>query len=219
MPQITQITPQRKRDFFNILIDGKFAFGLDAETLVKEKLSVGRSLSDADVANLNKVSIYSKLLNSALNFLSVRPRSKKEMSQNLKEKIYKLLGKENLDLSTELESRVLSKIESLGYLDDKEFARWWVQQRRESQKLCGPILIRRELFAKGVDKAIIESALEDYGASASSVGLEEILAKKGRSLRDKTLFERRRKLYDFLLRRGFSYDIVRVSVDKYLKRA
>lgn len=239
MPQITQITPQKSRRaglvvgnfdrilnnqpsksrFFNVFIDGKFAFGVDAETLIKEKLTEDKALSDADVVRLKEVSLYSKLLNSALNFLSFRPRSKREVSTNLKSKIYKILGKGDVDLAGRLENQVTSKVEDLGYLNDGEFARWWVGQRVGGKNPRGPALIKRELFSKGINREIIEDSFKEFKEVVSPDNLATMLIKKGRLLKKRPLIEQRRKLYDFLLRRGFGFDVVRASVDKYLKEA
>lgn len=219
MPVITQITPQKKKGLFNVFIDGEFVFGLDAEMLVKEKLIEDKTLSEEEVTRLKEVSLYSKLLNNALNFLSFRPRSKKEMSQSLKAKIYKLLGKRDQDLCVKLEKQVISKIESLGYLNDHEFAKWWVEQRTASKNPRGPSLIKKELFSKGVDWKTIEEALKLVRKEDSKNRLVIMLKKKGELLRNKPILEQRRKLYDFLLRRGFSFDVTRTLVDEYLKKA
>jgi len=219
MPQITRISPQKKKGFFNVFIDGKFAFGLDSETLVKEKIIEDKTLSEEDLTRLKETSIYSKLLNSALNFLSFRPRSKREVSKNLQSKVYKIFGRGDPDLALRLENRVISKVENLGYLNDGEFARWWVEQRTLSRKPRGPALIKRELFSKGVERGLIEDVLRGAKKEDSADFLEPLLAKKGRLLKNKPLFEQRRKLCDFLLRRGFDFEDVRAAVDKYLKRA
>ncbi len=187
--------------------------------MVKEKLTEDKTLSEEDVKRLKEVSLYSKLLNSALNFLSFRPRSKKELSRSLKAKIYKLLEKGDVGLSGKLENQVISKIESLGYLNDEEFARWWVEQRSGSRNPRGPALIKKELFGKGVDRQIIEASLKQLKETVSPENLAAMLSKKGKLLKNRPPIEQRRKLYDFLLRRGFGFDVVRASVDKYLKKA
>lgn len=219
MPQITQVTPQKTKGFFNVFIDGRFAFGLDSETLVKEKIAEDKNLTEADVKRLKETSLYSKLLNSALNFLSFRPRSKKELSGNLKTKVYKILGKGNLELGVKLEAQVISKIEALGYLNDEEFARWWVEQRTSGRNPRGPALIKKELFGKGVGREIIEGALGRFRGAVSAENLREILARKGRLLKNKPRLEQRRKLYAYLIRRGFDFEASRAAVDEYLKRA
>lgn len=219
MPQITQISPQKKKGFFNIFIDGKFAFGLDSETLIKEKVTEGKALLEKDVEALKEASLYSKLLNGALNFLSFRPRSKKELGRNLDARLYRIIGKRDEDLSQKLKQQVVSKIEGWGYLNDGEFARWWVEQRTKGKSLRGPQLIKTELMGKGVDRKVIDEALKNFKEAVSKDALVQMLGKKGRLLKNKPLFEQRRKLYDFLLRRGFDFDVAREAVANYLKTA
>ena len=219
MPLITRISPQKKKGFFNVFIDGAFAFGLDAETLVKEKLAGNRTLTEEDLVRLKESSLFSKLLNSALNFLSFRPRSKKEVSRNLAAKVYKILGKKDADLASKLESRVISKNEEFGYLNDEEFASSWVEQRTGGKKPRGRALIKRELFSKGVSRETIEDALSELKRDYSTGRLIPLISKKGNLLKNKPVLEQRRKLYDFLLRRGFDFEGVKSAVDEYLKRA
>lgn len=219
MPKITQITPQKRKGIFNIYIDGQFAFGLDAENLVKEKLSEGLNLTDEGVERLQELSLYSKLLNTSLNFLSFRPRSKKEIEQNLDKKIYKILGSKDKSLSSKMKIQVVYKLESLKLVNDQDFARWWLEQRTKGGKGSrGPILIKRELYAKGVNRETIETVLKDSGRQVPSEALVALLTKKDRGLVKEPAQKRKQKLLELLLRRGFDFEVARASVADYLKR-
>lgn len=86
MPKITKIQPQKKEERFNIYVDGKFAFGLDAETVVKSGLKVGQEISEKEIEKLVFENETNKLMEKALRFLSFRPRSESEVRQYLKKK-------------------------------------------------------------------------------------------------------------------------------------
>lgn len=218
MPQVNQITPQKRKGIFNIYIDGEFAFGLDAESLVKEKLVEGLILKESDVERLKEISLYSKLLGSALNFLSFRPRSKKEVERNLDQKIYKMLENKDLFFSKKIKDQVISKIESLGFVNDTDFARWWVEQRSRAGKGArGPILIKRELLAKGISREITDQVLADHKPIVSAEVIFKLLGKKDRNLKGEIPQKRRQKLLEHLLRRGYEFEAARAAVAGYLK--
>jgi len=79
MPKVTAIKPQKRAERFNIYLDGKFAFGLDAGALVKSGLATGQEVGETEVRKLREENEFGKLLNRALKFLSFRPRSEFEV--------------------------------------------------------------------------------------------------------------------------------------------
>jgi len=88
MSEVTAIEPQKKKERFNIFVDGKFAFGLDAETLVKSGLKVGQEISEKEIEKLVFENEVRKLMEKALHFLSFRPRSESEVSQYLRRRLH-----------------------------------------------------------------------------------------------------------------------------------
>jgi hypothetical protein len=65
------------------LLDGKFAFSLEAEVVLKEKLQLGQELSAERIELLQKNSRYQRCLDTAQRYLDYRPRSEYEMNQRL----------------------------------------------------------------------------------------------------------------------------------------
>ena len=89
MPLITAIQLQKNGKFANLFIDGQFRLGIDLLTVTKEKLKVGKEISNQKINMLLVDSIQTKMLNACLNFLSFRPRSEKEMRIYLDKKAKK----------------------------------------------------------------------------------------------------------------------------------
>ncbi len=92
MATITSLKPQisraccsavNKPDHFNIFLDGKFAFSLPAETLVKAGLHEGQILAEDQVTELVQQSDFSSAFDKVLRFLSIRPRSEFEINDYL----------------------------------------------------------------------------------------------------------------------------------------
>ena len=108
--------------------------------------------------------------------------------------------------------RALERLLELGYLDDRAWSERYVAGQRAQTR--GRSLLRSELRARGVTDEDAAEALDarDEVAAATEAALRHV-----RSLR---LIEdearRKRRLYDFLRRRGFADDICRQAMESVL---
>lgn len=210
MGEITALEPQKKNPKrVNLFVDGKFVVGLDLETVVKEKLEVGRKLSEKEIKSLVELSGRRKIFDKVFKFLSYRPRSQKEVRDYL---IKRKVAEEEI-------TDILKELSEKKYLDDEEFARWWVEQRMMFRPK-GHRALEMELRQKGVAKEAIAELLDRYLAEG---GNEQELAKKVAEKKLKTLshlpvWDLRQKLVAVLARRGFSWEIIDQVVDGILKK-
>jgi regulatory protein len=123
MAQITAIEPQaRHPNRFNIYVDDQFAFGL--ADILAAKLRVGQTLSDEEMANLEREESVETARDKALRFLEPRPRSAREVRQHLQKK--KIEG--------DVIERVIERLRGAGLLDDAAFAKYWVENREEFRR-------------------------------------------------------------------------------------
>jgi regulatory protein len=97
-----------------------------------------------------------------------------------------------------------------GLLDDDAFARYWVEARQQSSPR-GHRLLRRELLAKGI---AVDTARQAVAAAAEEEAARRAAEKKARSLHNLDYPTFRRRLGQFLLRRGFPYDTARALVEE-----
>lgn len=154
---------------------------------------------------------YQNLLDTAFRLLSLRPRSKKELEDQLRKKLQKCRVEDENLLET-----VIVRLEELGYVNDGKFAEWWIKQRYGA-KPKGSYSIQHELQEKGISRDLIATLLE------GSVGDERQAARR---LADKRIFAYRHmpkntqksKLCDYLARRGFSFDIIDCVVDEIIEK-
>lgn len=102
---------------------------------------------------------------------------------------------------------VLDRMETLGLVNDQEFARDWVESRQQRRHLSGTAL-RRELTAKGVDRDQIDSALESVDPADELRAARSLAAKKRRSMAGLEHQVRYRRLAAMLGRRGFSAAVI-----------
>lgn len=203
MAQISAIEPQKRRKGrFNIFVDGEFAFSVDEKILAEENLKVGQEMSQTSANRIIKVSEVGKILEKVFNFLSYRPRSKKEILDYLKKR----------NLGEKEKEAILKKLDKLGFIDDEEFARSFVQSRIRS-KPKGKRMLWQELRRKGIEKEIIEKVLEEIQISEVDLAKKAIAKKLERFLKLPQK-EAKERIATYLLRRGFSWETVKTLIDR-----
>ena len=204
MPKITRIKAQKNKKRVNIYLDGKFAFGLDADNFLKAGLKVGQNLTQKQVDDLVFKNEFQKLLNRTLRLISRRPRSEKEIRDYLKRK----------KSPPKLIEAVIKKLKQLKQIDDSAFASWWVDQRTTFRPR-GRFGLTMELRQKGIDKIIIEKAINKVDELPLATKLAQ---KKLRVYKNLPRQEFYQKMSAFLARRGFSWETIKKVVAKFLEK-
>jgi regulatory protein len=150
---------------------------------------------------------FEKLLALALRFLSLRPHSEKEIKDYLQKKKY----------SQEVKDKVSGYLHEHRLIDDKDFAKWFVDQRTRV-KPQGKRLIRLELMRKGIAAEIIAGALNDEEANTiDQVALaKKLVEKKLQKYKQLSREEIYQKLGAFLARRGFDWETIKKSIDSVM---
>src|SRR5262245_45145007 len=131
--KVTAIEPHKRHpDWWHITLEGEYAFTLDGGTLVTEGLGLGSELGAQGVERLRGVAEERRLLDMALSYLTVRPRSRMEVRRRL------LQPRRNKASPTpELVERVLARLERMHQVDDGQFAEFWVEQRERFSPRAG----------------------------------------------------------------------------------
>jgi regulatory protein len=191
-------------DRVNVYLDGRFVFGLPA--VEAAKLRVGQDLEDRDVERLRSLDLEQKAYDRAVRFLASRPRSEAEVKSRL----------ERSDTDPAVIEAVIRRLKAQSYLDDVEFARFWVEGRQRFSPRSA-IALRQELRRKGLDDSTIAPAVAelDVADAAYQAARPRALRLSGLADSDPVLF--RRKMGDFLLRRGFDYEVVREVVMRLMR--
>lgn len=199
---ITSIQVQkRNKERVSVFLDGEYAFGLPM--IEAARLCKGQILADEDIAKLQAIDERHQAFEYAVRFLGHRPRSIREIRRRLKRR----------DVEDVVIDHVIERLESLGYVDDLEFARWWVRNR-EQFKPRGPMALRAELREKGINNAFIDQAITELVDPLDSA--RKAAQKKASSYRRTDDITFRRRMTGYLSRRGFDYDTVRTVIDELL---
>jgi regulatory protein len=196
---ITDLVPQRrKKDRVNVHINGEYAFSLAMITAAG--LRRGQVISPEDIDRLRAEDNYERAKQSAFNFVSYRPRSKFELRKNLSRKKY---DENSID-------RVVARLVELEMLDDKAFARYWVEQR-ETFRPRSRRALSYELYQKGVKREIVDEVVGEVDEDAAAYRAGRQKAHRWVNLpKDKF----RQDMNRFLQRRGFNYNIIAPAMER-----
>lgn len=199
MRKITALQVQKRNpNRVNIHLDGEYAFGL--ARIVAAWLHTGQTLDEEKIAKLQAEDARERALQQAMLFLSYRARSEKEIRQNLSKH----------EIPDVVIDETIERLRRNGFANDKQFASTWVENR-STFRPRGRRALALELRQKGIDDATIESALEDVDEDTLAY---EAGQKKARKLKVQEWSEFRKKMSDFLARRGFSYSVIAPIVSR-----
>jgi regulatory protein len=154
--------------------------------------------------NPKSKTIKSELEAKILRYLSYKPRTRSECVNKAKDYL------QEFDLtSSEEESftnKVLEPLEEAGYIDDMEYVRAYIKEQQHRSSPRGPYYARRFLFQKGLSKEIIDRGIKKYYPKAKEKeSIKKLIKRKGNKSKP--------KLINYLLRRGFSKNLVYSIVD------
>ncbi len=192
---ITKIEPQKKNPGRrSIFIDGKFIFGVNEEVVSKLGLEKGETLTQKRITEILAGKSENEAKEAALRFLSFRRRTEKEIKDKLRQKGF----------DDKIIRSTIEKLKSYDLVNDHEFATAWIKERL-AYKPRGKRLLRQELWKKGIQKEIIDRAIQELCRSEETPALE-VLQKARRRYQKLEPKVARRRMLGLLLRRGFSYE-------------
>jgi len=213
MSKITSVKPQEKSASgrtkrFNIFLDGKFVFGADEDLVVNRRLVVGKIISAEELDKILFEAEVGKLMERMYRWFAIRQHSEKEVRD-----YFRVKGKE--EISQLIIDALVETLKKKGMVDDLEFARAWTEARKRS-KQKGIRAIKAELFQKGIDKKIIEEVTRVESQESSEEDLaRQTLEKKMRIWKNLPPLESKKKAFEFLMRKGFEYEVVKDVLDKF----
>ncbi|MBR3055840.1 RecX family transcriptional regulator [Candidatus Saccharibacteria bacterium] len=209
----------------NVFVNGAFSFSLDVAQVVDLGVKMGRVLSEEELAELKKASEFGKLYQRALEKALTRPHSEREIRDYLWRKLHGASSgtasrrpvftgdarlhsrqqppKDPSETPSELSQRIVQRLIERGYVDDRRFAEFWVENRFVKKGVSRKRL-EMELIKKGVSREIIGEVLE--GRDDREEILKMIAKKRGKYDDE--------RLMAYLCRQGFSYDLVRELVEE-----
>ena len=199
MQKITALVVQKRNpNRVNIHLDGEYAFGV--ARIVAAWLRVGLELDEKKIEQLQAEDATERAFQQAMLFLSYRARSESEIRQNLRKH-------EIPDSAIDL---TLERLRQNGLANDNEFAQAWVENRSTFRPRSRRMLAL-ELRQKGLNDEDMHSALKNVDDEPLAY---EAAKKRANRFKDLEWSEFRKKLSEFLARRGFSYAVIAPVVSR-----
>lgn len=192
----------------NFFVDGHYAFSLDIAQLVDYKLKIGMDLTDGELEKYKQLSAFGKVYQRALEWVLMRPRSTSELKDYLVRARSKAKLKDQTApvLSDEENAEIICRLQTKHYVDDAEFAKYYVENRFVKKGISIKRL-KMELMKKGIASSIIDEVLSQNVRNDEDE-IKKIIDKKRNRYDDE-------KLINYLVRQGFSFELVRNLVQQY----
>lgn len=185
-----------------IFLDEEFAFVLYKGELRLYGVRRGEELSEENYKKIMEELLPKRAKLRAMNLL----RSKDYTSAKLREKL-KMGGYPDSVIE-----EALSYVEGYHYIDDDRYASGFIKDHVER---LSRLQINQKLMQRGLSKEVVERAWDDWEAEGGVLSeekqIQELCRKKHYDPESADEGEKRR-MYGFLIRRGFSADAVRRAI-------
>jgi regulatory protein len=171
--------------------------------IIKFNIKTGKNLTEEKIQEIKSSSNLLLAKEIAYKFLSYKPRTQKEVEERLRLKGF----------SDDIISKVIDDIKRYGFINDLEYARNFLLNRLRS-KTFGKIALKQILLSKGIPNETIEQVLAERETLINEFEIAlELAEKKLKQIKSskkkkKDKNEQKRKIYEFLARRGFTWDTI-----------
>lgn len=194
---ITRVERLKKSNYRYIIHFGAYNITVHEDVMIKYRMITGSSFEKADLEDIVAADERQRAYVEGLRYLERKPRTAQEMARRLREK----------EIGETVIAEVLVRLQEERLLDDPLYAKQWAEQRITNQRK-GKMWIRQELREKGIDKSLITEALDQITPEQELESALQTGRKKWNMIRG-DVNDKRRKTGAFLMRRGFSGEMVR----------
>ena len=189
----------RYSDRIIIILDDKSVFRIPEDVFVLNILHEGDEVTTKEIKSYGKKMRLQEARDSANRLLGFRMRSVFEMKRRLKEK----------DFDQEEIDHTIQNLINKNFLNDEEFGRAFVKEKVRNKKI-GPRALKKEIYQHNLADELTESLIQEvYDEFNPKALIESHLTKK--RIKRKTLINKKdkKRLTDFLIRKGFYWDSIR----------
>lgn len=191
-----------KSDKMHLHIDGKYFITVDSGYLVELGIYNGMEVNCENIEEIRRNISVRRSYNKAVDLLSRRDHSKKELIDKLRQKGH-----------GEYAAQAAEKLSEYGYIDDRRFAFTFAEELIRL-KSYGKKRVEQELYRKGIDRDIISEVISE--CEFPSEKLTELIERKyNRYLYDEKGVN---KTVNALLRLGYSYSEIRDAIREITDR-
>lgn len=197
LPNITKIEVQKNHtERFNIYIDEQFAMGISIDTLVHFNLKKGDCIDNSKIQEIELKEYEQHAINEAIQFLSYRKRSGHEIEHHLEQKGY----------ASTVISSALHYCDKHQLIDDNDYAESLKNTMIHTTDK-GPEIYRQKLVKAGIDKQIIEKAVQSYVIEQPFQHVVKV-ARKIANQKKGPAVKVKQKVYQALHQKGYHFETI-----------
>ncbi len=201
-----------KGEKIHLSLDGEYIATVNADYWFTCGIRSGEEVSPEQLEELLTEASRRKLMNKAMDLLSLRDYSRKELSDKLVTKTMEKRDRKDLDLAQVRDqvAAICDRLEELGLLDEERFARSYAEEliRRKHLSKSG---LKTALIQKGVARDVIELVLEEVDLDPAEQ-IRELLETKFKN-RDLSDEKQKTRTVNALVRLGYRYSEIRAVLD------
>lgn len=205
-----------KGEKIHLSLDGEYIATVNADYWFTCGIKSGAEITPEQLDELLSESARRKMMNKALDLLSMRDYSRRELSDKLVTKAWEKKEQKDMDLGSlkRQASDICDRLEELGLLNEERFARSYVDEllRRKHLSKSG---LKTALIQKGVQRDIIETVLEEVEVDPVEQ-VRELLATKFKT-RDLSDEKQRTRTVNALLRLGYRFSEINAAMGHRLE--
>lgn len=207
--KITSITVQkRNKERYSIFVDEDFLMGVSESTLLDFGLAKGVEITPSLFRKLQRSEGRFKVKSYMVKLLGRRDHARQELFTKALKKKY----------SREVINSVLDELEQKGYLNEEKFARKFVEDKFRLNQ-WGPNKIRAHLYKKNIAEPLINQAIDHVfnEQDLKDLFLHLVLKRKRRFLRESNPYKRKKKIADYLQRKGYRSNSIFKNLDELME--
>lgn len=181
---------------YKVYVDEQFAFVLYKGELSRYHVTVGEEIPEEIYKEIYQEVIVKRAKLRALHLLNDMGRTEAQLRQKLKQS----------DYTEEVIEEAIRYVKSFGYVNDAEYARNFIINRKEKKS-------RKELYLllvqKGLNAELLDQVFEESYDDNSSIEAIEAIMKKKRYNPETATNAETQKILAYLTRKGFQYEDIR----------
>ncbi|CAA0158969.1 Regulatory protein RecX [Tenacibaculum maritimum] len=140
------------------------------------------------------------------SFCAYQDRCHKEVEKKIAE----------YNLIPEARASILIDLIQDGFLNEERFAKSFARGKFRIKK-WGKQRITRELKLRDVSSYNIRIALKEIDENDYIATLYELIAKRNNSISETNLYKRKKKIMDYMVYRGYEYELLFMAINDFLK--
>ena len=178
---------------YKVFLDEQFAFVLYKGELSRYYIKEEAEVTPEVYAKIREEVVLKRAKLRVMHLLQDMDRSEEQLRLKLKQSLY----------TEDIIEAALQYVKSFGYIDDSNYARRFVESRKKTKS-------KKEIYAalcqKGIDKYTIQEALElCYTDVDEKDAIQKLIEKKHVEI-DNMSDKEKKKICEYLMRKGFRYD-------------